>query len=158
MGQAPSEIRHEIEATRARMGETVDALGHKADVPARASEYVSEKKDVLVGEAKEKAGRIQQIVEENPLGLMLGGVGAGLLAGMLFPSTRVEQQHVPPTAAQAAEKAKELGREAVDRGKHVAEEAAQSAMETAKQSGQSEASELSSSLQEKAKETRSSTS
>jgi hypothetical protein len=31
MGQDPSEIREEIEDTRARMGETADALGYKAE-------------------------------------------------------------------------------------------------------------------------------
>ena len=33
MGQDPSEIRNDIEETRARMGDTAEALGHKADVP-----------------------------------------------------------------------------------------------------------------------------
>jgi hypothetical protein len=46
MGQDPSEIREEIDETRARMGETVEALGYKTDVttaprrrsPARSGE------------------------------------------------------------------------------------------------------------------------
>jgi Protein of unknown function (DUF3618) len=33
MGQDPDEIRQEIEQTRAEMGETVEAIGYKADVP-----------------------------------------------------------------------------------------------------------------------------
>ena len=36
MGEDPSDIREEIEATRAHMGDTVDALGYKADVKSRA--------------------------------------------------------------------------------------------------------------------------
>ena len=37
MGQDPAAIRQEIEQTRERMGDTVDALGYKADVPARGA-------------------------------------------------------------------------------------------------------------------------
>ena len=33
MGKDSSEIRREIEETRARMGDTVEALSYKADVP-----------------------------------------------------------------------------------------------------------------------------
>lgn len=33
MGEDPAAIRQEIEQTRERMGDTVDALGYKADVP-----------------------------------------------------------------------------------------------------------------------------
>ena len=35
MGQEPSQIREEIEETRAEMGDTVDALAHKTDVKGR---------------------------------------------------------------------------------------------------------------------------
>ena len=35
MGQAPDDIREDIEDTRARMGETVEAIGYKADVKSR---------------------------------------------------------------------------------------------------------------------------
>ncbi len=35
MGKDSSEIRREIEETRARMGDTVEALSYKADVPAQ---------------------------------------------------------------------------------------------------------------------------
>ena len=41
MGQDPDQIRNDIEETRARMGDTAEALGHKADVPGRAREAVS---------------------------------------------------------------------------------------------------------------------
>ena len=43
MGQDPAAIRQEIEQTRERMGDTVDALGYKADVPARTKESISGK-------------------------------------------------------------------------------------------------------------------
>ena len=43
MGEDPAAIREEIEGTRARMGDTVDALGYKADVPSRAKESITGK-------------------------------------------------------------------------------------------------------------------
>ncbi len=48
MGKEPDQIRQDIEDTRARMGETVEAIGYKADVPARARESVTDTKDQVV--------------------------------------------------------------------------------------------------------------
>ena len=42
-------IRSDIERTRAQMGATIDALGYKADVPARAKGWVGRKKDAVAG-------------------------------------------------------------------------------------------------------------
>jgi hypothetical protein len=41
----PQAIRRDIEETRERMGDTVDALAYKADVKTRAKESVSDKVD-----------------------------------------------------------------------------------------------------------------
>jgi hypothetical protein len=35
MGEAPDHIREDIEQTRGRMGETVEAIGYKTDVKSR---------------------------------------------------------------------------------------------------------------------------
>ena len=42
MGQDPDQIRERIEQTRSAMGETIDAIGYKADVPARAKDKVAD--------------------------------------------------------------------------------------------------------------------
>ena len=47
MGQDPSDIRAEIEETRARVGDEVDALSYKTDVPARVGDYVDDKKQAV---------------------------------------------------------------------------------------------------------------
>ena len=47
MGQNPSDIRAEIEETRARVGDEVDALSYKTDVPARMGDYVDDKKQAV---------------------------------------------------------------------------------------------------------------
>ena len=160
MGQDSSEIRQEIEVTRGRMGETVEALGYKADVPSRAKDKVSSVKSKISGstpdsgEVKDGARKAAGVAQENPLGLALGAIGVGFLAGMLIPSTNVEDEKIGPMADQVKEKAKETGQEAVERGKDVAQQAAQSAKETAQEAGQEQAEGLRDSAQQKADETR----
>src|SRR5918997_639785 len=121
MGEDPSQIRQDIEQTRERMGDTVEALGHKTDVSGRAKEAVS-------------AG----VAQENPLGLGIAAVAAGFLAGLLVPSTKIEDRKIGPLADEVKEKAKETGQEALERGKQVAGQAA----ETAKEAGREEAEQL----------------
>ena len=164
MGQDPEAIRHEIEQTRDEMGQTMDALGYKADVKSRARENVQGKKDAVKdrvqgvmgraneatpssGEVKHAGRQAVSTAQENPLGLAIGAVAAGFIAGMLIPSTRVEDEKIGQTADQVKDQIKETASEAVERGKHVAQETAQSAQETAKESGQLHAQELASSAQ-----------
>src|SRR4051812_12972567 len=99
MGEAPERIRAEIEQTRAEMGETVDAIGYKADVPARAKESIQHKRDAAkegivgaaqgvrdklvgardtVGDAAPDREQVRQtsrqavgMAKENPLGLAI---------------------------------------------------------------------------------------
>ena len=152
MGQDPSQIRQDIEHTRGEMGDTVEALGHKADVPGRAKEAISDRVDTVkdkVPSAEQAAG----VAKENPLGLAVGAAAVGFVAGMLIPSTRVEDEKIGPMADQVKEKARETGQEALERGKDVARQTAESAKETAQEAGKEQADELRDSTQEKAAET-----
>src|SRR3954447_17944325 len=139
MGEDPDRIRQQIEHTRAEMGETVDALGYKTDVKARTKDRVVGVKDRVVGatpdapDVKGQARRAKSVAQENPLGLAVGAVAVGFLAGMLIPSTRVEDEKLGPIADDVKDRAKETGQEALERGKQVAQDAAQSAQETAKE-------------------------
>jgi ElaB/YqjD/DUF883 family membrane-anchored ribosome-binding protein len=128
MGEDPGQIRQDIENTRERMGETVEALGYKADVPGRAKEAISSRRDRAAG-----------IARENPLGLAIGAAAVGFVAGMVIPSTRVEDEKIGPLADDVKEKAKETGQEAMERGKEVAQKAAESAKETAQEAGREQA-------------------
>jgi hypothetical protein len=125
MGQNPDTIRGEVAQTRERMGETIEALGYKADVKSRAKENVS-------GKAQRAAG----IAQENPLGLAIGAVGVGFLAGLMIPTSRMEDERIGPMADQVREQVKETGQEALERGKQVAQSAAETAREEAQQQGQ----------------------
>jgi ElaB/YqjD/DUF883 family membrane-anchored ribosome-binding protein len=182
MGQDPDAIREEIEQTRAEMGETVDAIGYKADVPSRAKEKVSEKvdnvkakvsgtaaraRDAVGGtasrageatpgadEAKQSARRAVGLAQENPLGLAIGAVAVGFLVGLAVPSTRVEDERLGPVADQVKDKVKETGQEALDRGKQVAQEATQTAVQTAKDRGREHGQDLADTTRQNAQEVR----
>ena len=152
MGEDPNAIRAEIERTRADMGDTVDALGYKADVKSRAKDRIGETKDRLTGKVSDvtpdgrQVRRAAGVAQENPLGLAIGGIAVGFLAGMLVPSSRVEDEKIGPVADQVKDQIKETGQEAVERGKDVAQQAA----ETAKEAGQQHAEELQGSAQQRA--------
>ena len=144
MGQEPEAIRADIERTREEMGDTVDALGYKADVKSRAKDRISETKDRLTGKVSDVTPDGQQVkraagvAQENPLGLAIGGVAVGFIAGMLIPSSRVEDEKIGPMADQVKDQLKETGQEAVERGKDVAQQAA----ETAQEAGREQAEEM----------------
>jgi uncharacterized protein DUF3618 len=169
MAQTSDELKKEIGQTREQMAETADALAYKADVPTRTKDWVGEKKDAIVsavggatatvGEATpdgadvaESVGHLKRLAERNPVGLAIGGVAVGFIAGLLAPSTRVEDERIGPMADDVKATAAEAGREALDRGKDVVQEAGSAAIETAKERGREEGEELTQSLQEKARE------
>ena len=165
MGKDPSDIRAEIEETRARVGDEADALSYKTDVPARVGDYVDDKKeavkekvtgvkDAVTGTASkavpsgETVGRVKDTAARNPLGLALGAAALGFVAGLLIPSTSVENERIGEMSDRVVDAAKETASDALERGKQVAQEAA----ETAKESGKGQGEELASNLQERALE------
>lgn len=159
MGEDPSVIRAEIERTRERVGDEVDALSYKTDVGARVGDYVDEKKQAITGAAskvvpsRQQVGRARDAAERNPLGLAVGGVAVGFVAGLLIPSTRVEDERMGEMSDRVLDAAKETAGEVAERGKEVAQQTAQSAVETAKETGREQSEELASNLQERAQET-----
>jgi hypothetical protein len=182
MGQEPSQIRQEIEETRAEMGDTVNALAYKTDVKTRVKESIADKRERLieqvqgtthkVGETtpdgrqvKEGARQAVGVAQENPIGLAVGGLAAGFLVGMMLPSTKIEDERVGPMADQVRETAAEAGQEALERGREVASQVAeqaaegakevgQQAMDTAREAGREQAEELKDSAREGAEEVR----
>jgi gas vesicle protein len=165
MGQDPEAIRRDIEQTRNQMGETVEAIGYKTDVRSRAKDSVQEKTGRLrdkisgatpdAGDVKGGAKQAVGVAQENPIGLALGAVAVGFVAGMLVPSSKVEDEKLGPMADQLKEQAAQTGQEALERGKQVAQDAAQSAAETAKESGREHGGQLADSARESAEEIRS---
>jgi outer membrane murein-binding lipoprotein Lpp len=161
VGETSNHIREDIEQTRGRMGETVEAIGYKTDVKSRVKDNMAEKKDALVsrvssaipdGEQVKSGARKVGLSKQNPLGLGIAAVAAGFVVGTLLPSTGVEDERLGEMSDQVGEKAREAGQEALERGKDVAREAVDSAKQTAGERTGSEADEMASSLRDKAQE------
>ena len=166
MGKDPSDIRAELEETRSRVGDEVDALSYKTDVSARVGDYVDEKKQAVkdtdhwgqgqggrdgftgCAERGERVGRVKDTAERNPIGLAVGAAALGFVAGLLIPSTQVENERMGEMSDRIVDAAKETAGDAVERGKQVAQEAA----ETAKESGREQSQELASNLQDRVQE------
>ena len=128
--QASAKVKEKAE-------DAVDAVKDKvSSVMGRASDSTPSGDDVK---------RAASTAQENPLGLAIGAVAVGFVAGMLIPSTSVEDEKIGPMADQLKDRVKETGQEALDHGKQVAQDVAQSAQETVKESGQQHAQELASS-------------
>ena len=86
------------------------------------------------------------------MGLAIGAAAIGFLAGLVVPSTRVEDEKLGPVADQVKDKVKETGQEALDRGRQVAQEVASTAADTAKQKTQEHGQELADSARQNAQD------
>lgn len=174
MGQDARQIRREIEQTRSRMGDTVEALGYKADVPSRMKDAVNDRVETVkgsIGDAVEgvkarvggalgsarstasgvagevgdhlpdargaarAARRGVSMAEENPLGLALGALAVGMLAGLMAPVTDFEREKIGPVRDDLVERAQHMAGDAVEHGKAVLAETASAALSAAQEHG-----------------------
>jgi gas vesicle protein len=161
MGQDPDAIRREIEETRERMSETVGAIGYKADVPTRTKEKVSGTvqsvkesitgaKDSVTGTVSGAAGSVNEstpstgdvkqaarkgasVAQQNPLGLAVGSIALGFLAGMAIPESRVEHEKLGPMADQVKDQVQSTAQDAMQAGKQVAQDVAETAQSSVQQ-------------------------
>jgi Protein of unknown function (DUF3618) len=161
MGEASDHIREDIEQTRGRMGETVEAIGYKTDVKSRVRDNITDKKDAVVSRVSEAMPDGQQLKsgaqkvglsKQNPLGLGIAAAALGFVVGTLLPATDMEDERLGEMSDQVSEKAREAGQEALERGKDVAREAVDSAKETVSDQTDTQAEQMASSLRDKAQE------
>ena len=161
MGETSDDIREDIEQTRGRMGETVEAIGYKTDLKSRMKDNIADKKDAVVSRVTGAMPDSQQvksgarkvgISKQNPLGLGIAAVAVGFVVGTLLPSTSMEDEKLGDMSDQVGEKAREAGQEALDRGKEVAREAVGTAKETVDEKTSDATQEMASSLRDKAQE------
>ena len=101
-----------------------DAKEKVVDATSAARERASE----LSGQARERA-RYQarqaqmgfwQSMEERPLAIGAAALALGVVAGLLAPSTRKEDELMGETRDRLMERAREVGEEALEKGKQVA--------------------------------------
>ena len=110
MGQDPVAIREEIEETRSRLGDTVEALGYKTDVKSRAQDTVVELRHkaqtsfaTLGLGARTQLGerRVQIGLAAGAVTLAAGTVGA-ILAGRSLEERRRDRLARPARKLPAA--------------------------------------------------------
>jgi hypothetical protein len=161
VGETSDHIREDIEQTRGRMGETVEAIGYKTDVKSRVKDNISDKKDAVVshvsgavpdGQQLKSGAQKVGVSKQNPLGLGIAAAAVGFIAGTLLPSTNMEDERLGEMSDQVGEKAREAGQEALARGKDVARDAVDNAKETASDRASTQSDEMASSLRDKAQE------
>jgi gas vesicle protein len=138
---ATQSVKEKIVGAGSSVGDSVSSVGGSVSDKTPDAEQV-----------KHQAKRAVGVAQSNPLGLAIGSVAVGFIAGMLIPSTRVEDEKLGPVADDVKERAKQTGQEALEHGKQVAQDAAQSAQETVKESGQEHAQQVRDSAQDHAQE------
>lgn len=136
MSQDPEAIREDIESTRTRMGETVEAIAYKTDLPSRARDSVNERIETIKGKvsdtlasatgamsgaastATSTVGNVAGAMPSaNPLGLAIGAVAVGFLVGLCLPVTDIERDRVGKIGEQMTEQAKSAAAGAIEQGK-----------------------------------------
>lgn len=76
MGEASNKIRHDIEETRGKMAETLDAIGYKVNVPARARDRSSQMRHSLKNKfTRAKEGMMDQMQDSRPAEQVMSGMG-----------------------------------------------------------------------------------
>jgi hypothetical protein len=88
------------------------------------------------GDVTSAARRGAGIAAENPLGLALGALAVGFLAGLAAPVTDLEREKVGPLRDELVGRAKDLGSDALEHGKQVLQETAQAALGAVQQAAQ----------------------
>lgn len=76
----PQQLAKEIERTRARLGETVEALAAKADVKARTQDKARQ----LTTRLQVKAGQASRQIRRQPVPLAVAGAAAAIVLALLL--------------------------------------------------------------------------
>lgn len=105
-----------------------DAVVGAKDRVAEAAGTARERASELSWQARERARyRARQArvgfwetMEERPLALGAAAIALGVVAGLMIPSTRKEDELMGETRDRLLERAKEVGGEALEKGKQVA--------------------------------------
>jgi len=145
MADDPRAAESRVNQVREKLGDTIQEVGHRANVPARAKEAASRGAERMrsaadevksaSGDAAAQSGLSQAV---QPLAIALGSMAAGFVAGSLLPATRAEQQRMGAMSTEMKGVARNTVQEAVERGKDVAGEA----MEVARTRAAEEAQEI----------------
>ena len=99
---------------------------------AETADQISQKASQLAGQTKE---RYQNGLENNPLALLLGALGIGVVAGVVAPLTRKENQLVGDYSDSITDQMKEAGKDLVEKGKVVGERVTETILDETNNAG-----------------------
>ena len=136
VSSAADTARHAVtDAASTAKDAVVGAAGTAKDAVVGAKERVSE----VAGTARERASELSwqareraryrarqarvgfwETMEERPLALGAAAIALGVVAGLMIPSTRKEDELMGETRDRLMDRAKEVGGEALEKGKQVA--------------------------------------
>lgn len=132
-----AELTHKAGSSMQNMKERT--MERASALRMRASEKGSEWKERAVEKAhygyETSRDAFSRATHEQPLALGLGFLAIGVLAGMLIPSTRKEDELVGPARDRIVNRTREAAQDAVNRGKHVAKKAVEVAKQQAQEQG-----------------------
>lgn len=95
----------------------VDATGAARE---RASELSWQARERARYQARQAQMGFWQSMEERPLAIGVAALALGVVAGLMVPSTRKENELMGETRDRLMERAREVGEEALEKGKQVA--------------------------------------
>ena len=99
-------------------------------------------------EVKRQARQAVSVAQENPIGLAVGSIAVGFLAGMLIPRTRMEDERMGEFSDKVKDQARDIGHEAVDQGRDLAQEVGQRATEVAREGAKEHGQQIAESARE----------
>ena len=114
--QAVGTVRHQA-------AQTAEAVRHGA---ARVGEQAR-------NTARRASGEFDHLLREEPLAVGLGALAVGVLAGLMLPATRREDEMLGEVRDRKVDRAREAAREALDRGKQAARTVVDRTKETMKE-------------------------
>ena len=106
-----------------------------AELRRRASEKGAQLKEKTWHGYEQGRETFKQTADERPLAVGLGFLAIGVVAGMLLPSTRKEDELAGPTRDRLVNRSREAAEDVIDRGKHVARTAYETATREAREQG-----------------------
>ena len=123
-----------------KAGERIHNVKQKAvektgQLKQRASEQGAILKEKAWHGYEQSCESVRRTADERPLAVGFGCLALGVLAGLMLPSTRKEDELVGPTRDRLVERSRAVAQDAVERGKHVANTAVQAATEQAREQG-----------------------
>lgn len=120
MGERTQERLSQVgERMRDRVAMARDRVSHTTERMGGAAHHTGER---VRNVAHDTADKVGEAYEEHPLAIGLAAIGAGLLAGVLVPNTRRENEAIGPAARRLRQQAMHAVENKMDEAVHAAEQ------------------------------------